>query len=92
MSVAHIFAAQVDAKSPAGADSDSGMRRSHMGCCSALSQQAVAQIYYWRLRWISQYSHTSGITRYVLTTTFQVLGDECNLALPSQPAGLYQSG
>lgn len=39
----HVLAMQVTATGPAGADSDSGMRRSQMGCCSALCQQAVAQ-------------------------------------------------
>ena len=63
-----VFAAQVAVTSPAGADSDSGMRRSHIGCCRALFQQAVAQMYSWRRCWICQHSHTSGTTRYVFTT------------------------
>ena len=79
MRVAHVLAAQVCATSPAGAGSDSGTHRSHIGCCSAHFQQTVAQMCYWRLHWIIQYFRTSGITRYVRTQYFQVLDDGCML-------------
>ena len=62
-SVAHSLAAQVGVTSPAGADSDSGMHRSHIGCCTALLQQMGAQMCCWRLRWIRHHFHTFGITR-----------------------------